>query len=342
MFALKNVVVNVRRSRPFLTSLAAGIGLASLAAGLTFLTPAKPTVAQAPLPVPQSAWRFCDKCNSMFYDGYADKGRCSAGGGHHAQGLDFVLSHDAPLPGQNSWRYCGKCHILFYDGFPNKGRCAAGGGHAASGYNFVLRHDEPTPGQNNWRFCAKCNSMFYNGFPAKGNCPSGGGHEASGFNFVLPYLPPPPPPAVPTPQINQLDFDTKPIGFSGGVPVGGWSHLTIYRDGGYHFTGHFHVSGAPSYNVGMVWMVRAANGQTFLFTDTGSLHGTFSSGSRDHDWDKSGNNAEIARNWSALVANNRVHWQAKTNMDLGSIINSVKQLVEAAGTVVKIIQVVGQ
>jgi len=27
----------------------------------------------------------------MFYDGYANKGRCPAGGGHVAQGYNFVL-----------------------------------------------------------------------------------------------------------------------------------------------------------------------------------------------------------------------------------------------------------
>jgi hypothetical protein len=40
----------------------------------------------------------------MFYDGYPQKGRCPAGGGHVAQGYNFVLSHpgDRP-PGQGSF-----------------------------------------------------------------------------------------------------------------------------------------------------------------------------------------------------------------------------------------------
>jgi hypothetical protein len=36
-------------------------------------------------------WRFCDKCNVMFFDGTASKGVCPAGGGHNAQGFNFVL-----------------------------------------------------------------------------------------------------------------------------------------------------------------------------------------------------------------------------------------------------------
>ena len=39
----------------------------------------------------QDQWRFCAKCYAMFFDGSADKGACAAGGGHVAQGYNFVL-----------------------------------------------------------------------------------------------------------------------------------------------------------------------------------------------------------------------------------------------------------
>ena len=44
-------------------------------------------------PTAQTDWRFCEKCYAMFYDGYPDKGHCAAGGGHLAQGFNFVLPH---------------------------------------------------------------------------------------------------------------------------------------------------------------------------------------------------------------------------------------------------------
>lgn len=44
-----------------------------------------------PKPGTQRDWRFCGKCRCLFYDGYPDKGRCAAGGGHQAQGWNFVL-----------------------------------------------------------------------------------------------------------------------------------------------------------------------------------------------------------------------------------------------------------
>ena len=45
-------------------------------------------------PGQQPAWRFCDKCFALFFDGYADnKGVCPNGGGHEAEGLHFILNH---------------------------------------------------------------------------------------------------------------------------------------------------------------------------------------------------------------------------------------------------------
>lgn len=139
----------------------------------------------------QLDWRFCQKCSTMFYNGYSQKGVCPAGGVHQAAGYNFDLPHDIPgtPTAQTSWRFCQKCTSMFYDGYPQKGVCSAGGGHQAAGYKFVLPHDVPgTPtAQTAWRFCQKCSMMFYDGYPQKGVCPAGGGHQAAGYMFVLPH-----------------------------------------------------------------------------------------------------------------------------------------------------------
>ena len=44
----------------------------------------------------QASWRFCSKCNALFFDGYQAKGNCPGGGGHVAAGYDFVLPTDDP------------------------------------------------------------------------------------------------------------------------------------------------------------------------------------------------------------------------------------------------------
>lgn len=140
--------------------------------------------------VGQQDWRFCNKCDGLFYDGFPDKGVCPGGGSHVAQGFNFELPFNTQpaRDTQKDWRYCGKCHGMFFAGFPNNfGTCPAGGGHSAVGYNFVLHHDTSTNlgSQNNWRGCNKCSGMFYDGYPTKGRCPGGGAHVAQGYNFVL-------------------------------------------------------------------------------------------------------------------------------------------------------------
>jgi len=55
---------------------------------LSFICPAAAATGD------QNQWRFCNKCQAMFFDGYPNKGRCPAGGGHVAQGYEFILHHD--------------------------------------------------------------------------------------------------------------------------------------------------------------------------------------------------------------------------------------------------------
>jgi hypothetical protein len=114
----------------------------------------------------QTAWRWCDKCGVMFYDGFPDKGHCIAGGGHEPVGTGntFTLPHDiAETPfAQPQWRFCDLCHAMFFDGYADKGLCAGNqvgssigptdihripkfAGHHSSGFTFVLPHDLPAP-----------------------------------------------------------------------------------------------------------------------------------------------------------------------------------------------------
>lgn len=45
----------------------------------------------------QLDWRNCRNCQAMFFNGFPDKGRCPAGGGHDAaQSFNFVLPNDVP------------------------------------------------------------------------------------------------------------------------------------------------------------------------------------------------------------------------------------------------------
>lgn len=154
---------------------------------------AKPNAEATPSPPPQSTdsvqagWRFCHKCNSLFFDGYPSKGVCTAGEAHVAKGYNFVLPHDISSTGQADWRFCRKCNTMFFDGYHTKGVCPARppGAHEADGYNFVLPRWRG-PGQAGWFRCQKCQSLFFN-YSGTGVCPVGGGHEKEGVNLVLPH-----------------------------------------------------------------------------------------------------------------------------------------------------------
>jgi hypothetical protein len=134
-------------------------------------------------------------------------------------------------------------------------------------------------------------------------------------------------------------WDTGYITFSG-VAVGGYANLTLYPNGAFNFSGHFHVSGGISYNDSFVWAVRDSNvpPTIYVFAHQGRLHGTFESGSRDDDWGRSEVNPALAAGWSALERGWSWHWDARLNADFGVFLDDIIKLVaagQAVGAVVK-------
>jgi hypothetical protein len=142
--------------------------------------------------MPQSNWRQCHKCYSLFYGGLGGS-VCPAGGQHdytgtpHNFSIDFVGDQTG---GQVNWQWCRKCQGLFYAGAsgqlqawgPSTGTCPAGGGHRYDGSAGYRLHFEPTGGESGWTYCNKCQGLFFAGTPdlTSGTCPAGGGHNYSG------------------------------------------------------------------------------------------------------------------------------------------------------------------
>jgi hypothetical protein len=169
--------------------------------------------------------------------------------------------------------------------------------------------------------------MFFNGFPEKGRCPVGGGHQANtaGFNFVLPHD-----------LEAELKFDFAPIEFEDGVPVGGNANLSINQNGAYQFRGHFHNSGAVGFTVGLVWAVKDIRNQVYTFATSDRVAGTFSPGSRDHDWDIRDVDAVIADNWANIAA--APNWEAVANTDL-DIDTMLDTALDALGAVANVVSI---
>lgn len=250
----------------------------------------------------QDQWRFCNKCSSMFFDGYPAKGICTAGGGHEAAGYNFALPHDVP-PNENAqdqWRFCNKCHVIFFDGTPEKGTCPVGGVHAPAGYGFVLPHDfgASSNAQDHWRYCVKCQSLFYDGYPMKGRCPAGAGHQAAGYDFVIAHDLPP-----------NREFDTGYL--TSDLPLGGSIHLTVFANGDFKAKIHAHGSGFSVLDYGMSAVLTTANGVAFTISRAGRVEGTstalpFGTPRRDDDVERTGHNQMIADLYGDIVQSGRL------------------------------------
>jgi hypothetical protein len=107
----------------------------------------------------------------------------------------------------------------------------------------------------------------------------------------------------------------------------------LFPNGAVSFTGHFHDSGAISYNTSFVWVVKSSTGTAFTFAHKGRVHGTFEPGSRDDDWGDSATNAALAAAWSDISAGYEATWSAGVNADIGQL---VKEAVGVAATVIAI------
>lgn len=135
------------------------------------------------IPAGQDNWRWCRKCQGIYFAG-SSTGACPAGGGHdHSGSGDYTLLQglDAAA-GQDNWRWCNKCQGLAFAGNPALGSCPGGGNHDHVGSgNYKLVFNNPAdPGQKNWRWCNKCQGLHFAGNFLAGACPAGGGHDHAG------------------------------------------------------------------------------------------------------------------------------------------------------------------
>lgn len=125
----------------------------------------------------QEGWRWCRKCQIMFFaqDRAGGFGVCPAGGRHDPSASDYYyLRMEPEIAGvqQGGWSWCMKCMGLYGSVGANMGACPAGGSHNnfSGAYAAVLGEEGPGQ-QGGWRWCRKCMGMFY-GRAGGGVCPA--------------------------------------------------------------------------------------------------------------------------------------------------------------------------
>jgi hypothetical protein len=132
----------------------------------------------------QAGWRWCNKCQGLFFSGSPTQGVCPAWGAHDSTGSgNYQLTANVSGgPGQQNWRWCSKCQGLFFASHPFQGRCPAGQAHTTAGSgNYVLMSFAlGSPGQRNWRWCNKCEGLFFGGGFNLGVCPAWDAHNLTG------------------------------------------------------------------------------------------------------------------------------------------------------------------
>jgi hypothetical protein len=81
----------------------------------------------------QANWRWCNKCQGLWFAGNMTAGTCPAGGGHGQTGShDFAVALQIGA-GQRRWRWCSKCQGMWFGPNATQSNCPAGGKHSSSG-----------------------------------------------------------------------------------------------------------------------------------------------------------------------------------------------------------------
>jgi hypothetical protein len=155
-------------------------------------------------------------------------------------------------------------------------------------------------------------------------------------------LHPKPPPPPPSPDV--LSYPVQQLTWPDSTPVGGWVQLSMHKDGNWNYSGHLHDSGFLSENDVVVWGIKNLDtNEIFLFRHTGQMSGTAGltfGGSRDDDWDESGNNGPLADSWDGFfkVGGGRQSVvQAKVTSDLDSVVKDVTTILGIAAAIIAVV-----
>lgn len=124
------------------------------------------------------------------------------------------------------------------------------------------------------------------------------------------------------PLQNQLVY-TRDHHFDHGVPANGSTKLVLNSDGSMQFSGHMHDSGAIGFDFVVGYSLLDADKQGYVATQKGSIHGTFTFGSRDYNWNENSVNGTVKTNWRAICATPEMNINAHIAGDIGAFVGEL-------------------
>jgi hypothetical protein len=128
----------------------------------------------------QAGWRWCSRCQVLWYAKHNTSGHCGAGGAH----IPGAGQYHAPLQsgngcnGQAGWKWCCRCMAMFFG--TGASVCAAGGAHDQSGSGDFTLCMGSMHGQFGWGWCCRCGVLWYTPNQSSSYCPAGGNHSHAG------------------------------------------------------------------------------------------------------------------------------------------------------------------
>jgi hypothetical protein len=117
----------------------------------------------------ETDWRWCSRCQGLFYNGGSDIGRCAATKGPHSTTGSTKVYRLArigdSMVGEKGWKWCSVCQGLFYGGDATAGVCLGGGGHDRSdSTEYVLAYGSAAGNiESDWRWCKSCELLYFGG-----------------------------------------------------------------------------------------------------------------------------------------------------------------------------------
>ncbi|MEI6399207.1 MAG: hypothetical protein WCO71_10585, partial [Pseudomonadota bacterium] len=116
---------------------------------------------------------------------------------------------------------------------------------------------------------------------------------------------------------------SAPILTGGLAALGGEITVTVNLDGSFRWQGHAHDSGADGYNFGISALIRTPSGRAIALAHTGHTGGTFTSGSRDHDWDEKHPSTPMIANFLSDYNDGTFETHLNYSSDIGSTFESI-------------------